>query len=720
MILQTKGDKSMVEKTEEQKILADDEYAIKWLNGWLTSDYCIKMEDFNESALVLVEYVKKCTKELAQMQISSEISKQEIKKVQEYLNDIKFFNKCRKLYQIDNNYEIALGICEEVELEEIRNLSKEEKELLILPNEKLEELKQNENEEQVQRIYNIREKIKKINRFYNMMLKYAHTAKVTFISQKTIENLEIKNNSLKQIILTSAILHDVGRFYQAQNYDTFDDYKMKGKEKEGIDGHAEAGYYYSIMDLFRLNCHSNISETKLMNRIISAFVVRYHQKNNNDLKHLELMLDSKDISSLKMNELMNLIEKIYQNAPLIECSIEHRNYIKKFIYEIIVNNYNKGTIKDINESFGMSTDTMKDLVDKVAEILDQENEQGEDFVDRTMRFFKNNAIPTHENDKELNKLVEEVKEAMHSSEFEKIGDESIKFGLQNMADYDVAKAIFEMFLNKDIFEPYKPIFSFPLSITLDADKIDILNQRALKTYPTVYNPEHYEIKINSERILKNYKTLNDVIETLNITDESEKQRIVKDNIIRDENITEESIQEMLYGDLSNNLIKLKQSFKIPSSKAYEYYNSKYEEDNIEIILRKDDEENFYKYNGIKNLGKYQDDNTVENNTVRAILWTINQFVFTNMRTKQSFQFIKDNKFIERIYEQYPKEIRDILKPYIVYTLYYIDKSIENLPELYTSDRMKDNADEIYNSYNQNKKQEYEEQLNKYMEERNRQ
>ena len=96
--------------------------------------------------------------------------------------------------------------------------------------------------------------IAKINRLYNMKLKLGHSARITYIAETKLKSMLKENNYvnrkiLENAVILSALLHDIGRFYQAVHYNNLIDKNMKENEKN-IAGlkvdHAIAGYYYSL------------------------------------------------------------------------------------------------------------------------------------------------------------------------------------------------------------------------------------------------------------------------------------------------------------------------------------------------------------------------------------------------------------------------------------------------------------------------------------------
>ena len=118
----------------------------------------------------------------------------------------------------------------------------------------------------------------KIHRLNNLQIKYAHTARVVYLTNYELDSLGVQSPFIRSIALTSSLFHDVGRFYQGAFYNNFLDNAMK--DIEGEKGHAEAGYYYSLLDMISLNTFGVNQSEDLMIHAIAALIVNNHQKPN--------------------------------------------------------------------------------------------------------------------------------------------------------------------------------------------------------------------------------------------------------------------------------------------------------------------------------------------------------------------------------------------------------------------------------------------------------
>ena len=68
---------------------------------------------------------------------------------------------------------------------------------------------------------------------------------------------------------------------------------------------------------------------------------------------------------------------------------------------------------------------------------------------------------------------------------------------------------------------------------------------------------------------------------------------------------------------------------------------------------------------------------VSSSSVAGLLIQINQFIFVNMRNLGSFEYLKDNKILERILDNYDKDSPEhyMLEEYIEYAIDFIDRVI---------------------------------------------
>lgn len=622
--MESKGEESKGEVSIEE-IFADDNQAIQWLNS---------LEDTNltNAITILNKYAQECLNELGKKDLSQGVDDSEKKKiiinVKRYLTKQEnFSNKCligQNLNDNEKNQEsFRLELFTQEEIDGIKRLTDEDIE-------KLSSEKTEENSE-------IISKIRKANRFYNMQLKLAHTARIVKVADEVLkQNKGNLNPELREIVMTSALLHDIGRFYQAKEYDDLADGKLKLNKAEHGQGHSKAGYYYSMMDEFRMNFFGDTVDKDLLIKTVAAFVVSYHSESNVALEEAGIVVNEENLSEILDEEsLKKIITQAYSNAEYIkldESDKSQQEFIRKFMHKMMLQ---KGA--DTLEALGIDQSRIEENITRVLE---------SEFVVDTNNFFEtyNKNGEQQNSDLTIEQLSSQLREAISKSSGMQFDTSDIQSILMNMASYDVAKSMHQMFSQKGNIEEEKikqTLFAFPINIVTDADKIDILNQLACGTYPINYNPSEYKKFIDD----KNYVS-------------------------------------------------------IPKEEAFQLF----EEENQDIIINQKDKEDFYKYNGLK-----REDNI---SPVRSTLWLMNQFIFTNMRNKGSLMLVRDNRFIERTYEQFSEDenVQKILKPYMAYAMFFMDYISDKPNNLLSPEVMQKFCEEAYSKYKENDKlrAEYEE------------
>ena len=710
-----------MEKSINNKILNDDEYAIKWLMEKIKDE---KHLVFAKKTKVLLGYARKTLEDLKVKDFSNEvISNSIIENVKKRLENESFASKCLN-NKIEQEY--SLNALSEKEIEEIKNLTNDQIEIILKsPTEEDRKLA---------------EKIIQVNRFYNMQLKYAHTARTVYVAEQMLKKMEIKNDTIEDIILVSAVMHDVGRFYQALEYNNFADTEIEGDdifENTDIEynnfeqDHASAGYYFALSsNIFNMNDMTDMTDKEILINIISAFVIRFHQKSNSKMLSFDMPTNNffNEMTLNVENLQEGIVEAFYEESPLLKIEENHKKYIREALEEVF------------HQKMPDEQDKVQKLIEKIMEEIDNPDERKKDFLKELSEFFEKNKEKEQIEIKiplligKLWNLVEKkIKEEKLEKEIRIDEDEKNRFSkilkikFKEMIDYDVAYGVYKIFgniseisnspeynseLNEDsIFEeiggeslvnlqsiinmclqtynryiedrreynkklePYKVVFSFPLNFITDADKMDIWNQRALGTYPTNYVLEKLPVMISEDIEFEQF------FNELAIIDKEQKEKIISD--YREKNKKNNEIEEGIFKKSLPIFVPKEYAY------AYEFSNKKESDKKFEIIINKEDQEKFYKYDGMKR----------ENHgPIRALLWTINQFIFTNTRTKAALEIIKENKFLERTYSNYSEEIREYIKPYMQYTLYYIDEMIKSDFEIFNAKIMKEQNEKIYVKY----------------------
>lgn len=353
--------------------------------------------------------------------------------------------------------------------------------------------------------------IAKIMRLYNMHLKLGHSARITYVAEHGLQNLpETPNNLLlKRTVLLSALLHDIGRFYEATHYNSFGTMQAKEKkinsiengkvrEKQLLVDHAIAGYYYSLASALELHKLLNVNEDeekiRYITEAIAAIVVRYHQVANGLIAHFDYQGPNDPLSSIDYQQLVEslyqFINDSYDQAILMDYGVDskmnpnHKAFIDNFIQKI--------------ESFFLEkdpsiTDTDWSLYDDGFEYDKNEplsfyNEikKGIKNIFENMHGMDIGAISTKIVNFLNDLLLRLTKEGFTSEEKDSLKME-IENHLKGMLNYDIAASINDTFINKsEVNAAVHYLISAALNMTMDADKIDILNQRALGIYNTSY------------------------------------------------------------------------------------------------------------------------------------------------------------------------------------------------------------------------------------------
>lgn len=418
--------------------------------------------------------------------------------------------------------------------------------------------------------------IAKICRLYNMRLKLGHSARITYIAKYELDNMLKDNDSenirlLKSSVILSALLHDIGRFYQAVHYNNLNDGYMKKNEQLignlKVD-HAIAGYYYSLASAFELHKILDTSDEeakrKLCIEALAATVVKYHQQPNSSLEHFEFDGNANSLdSAYALEELFEFINISYDNAKLMNYYVaskinsKHKKFIDEFINKI-KNIINKNKI-DYSDASGFNIDTVyidslnDEINSEISQVLKNINNKNINDVSSSIVDIINSKV-----------LLTTEKELSSEDKSEYLIE--IQEKLKDMLNYDISESIANIFKNgkQSIPDSVKFILSSSMSMTMDADKIDIFNQRALGIYNVNYNPSSYEIfptpDTNLISLLNNYFSF----------DIDSNQIIIDSNII--------SVLNNLHKDLKPYLKSYLEEFNI--------YDGDSIKSNITIIVNK--------------------------------------------------------------------------------------------------------------------------------------
>jgi len=650
----------------------------------------------------------------------------------------------------------------------------------------------------------------KLQRLYNMNLKLGHTARITFISYYNMNSIgkgyEDNDNIIffKKAVLLSALLHDIGRFYQAIKYNNLSDDFMK-KNEDTIDNnevdHSIAGYYFSIasaLEMHKINENETDDQTikNFITEAIAATVVRYHSMNNKDLEHFECDLSNLEIITNKnlIDNLYNFIKESYNKAKILNCKTpdisddEYKNFVDNFLRKIMTKykvEKKLSTNNEIANSFGVNINKYNQLYtnlynDIKFSLSNIENKKEEDIINSIFNV--------------ISKYIDELTQIKLDENNKKQLKKEIENMLKEMLDYDIASSIQNSFLNSNnnetqITPDIRFFISSCLAMTMDADKIDILNQRAIGVYNVGYRinelsvfppPSKSFIEILNEYFCYNINTDNNIVmdkSIINIINKMDKtvRNIINDYLIKnninifDNNglikkeissitISHDSLcinnKEIINNGSLYELLTKKNwiEFLINNSNLGLHYDNNFQdirkekiekqhiidifkitidrnqfdkntsemskEDRInslkKIIVTDELIENFKK-EGDNPIGtgwiantKSKDSYHLTKSYVSALLWQINQFIFTNMRNKKSLEFIKEQKILEGILEQYKQSdpiVYEILQEYITYSIDFIDFVLDKMigKEYITGKMLEDYRNEFFTFNNNNTK-----------------
>lgn len=711
----------MLKDQYNQGMSINDNEAIAWLESFAQTNPSLQ-----DSIIVFKRYYQECLKELAKKELRQEElenAESRIKTIQSYLQNPDFSEKVK----VGNKSSNSLPLLTEEEINKIINtkFGNSNKENLETMMKILETSK-----EKTQQI------IRKIDRFYNMQLKYGHTARITYIAAANIEKLNITNDLVIKVILTSALMHDIGRFYQAANYNDLGDPISEEKIVINEDGemvnlrvdHAVAGYYYSLMDLYRLSALGKAEYKDLLIHSIVAVIVRYHQVSNELLQEFDTKITDFEFSEDIEHQLIDFLVDSYSQAELITQAQskymydkKHIRFIDRVIHKIVEEN-KLGIQSQLENAFINVEYNEEDREEQIRTITSVLEESHKNLEERLISYYQN---PNSQEGKDiLITIVKEIKDAINKSKgFNVISEERIEEIIKSLPDYDIAEAIDKRFTRESIPPEIRKIFSIALSCTMDADKIDILNQRAAGIYNVKYNPaqlsiypvetmslvellnEYFAFKIDPDNLYIDNRIISIISNNLKAKEKDwfKRQGIdleellnqTKDKEIKIEKehplynlIVKTPWKEIIANDKKHKkdyLNKNIPTLKVPREIFDENIANKSEKEKLKaykrLLIVPEQIELFQKSASFdrevgklhSNWNNYSQEHIVWN-SISALIWQLNQFIMVNIRSRASIDFIRETKIIENIYNRYSEApiIQNILKPYLAYILMFTD------------------------------------------------
>lgn len=682
---------------------ADDYEAIYWLE-----DRSKELPALGNAWQILKKYYDECKKEIRQLSTLESPFADELER--------------------DNVYSDVQGIVKnEVFMEECSAFfGVPEEELLKIVNDKNNHSLMNE------------WVVAKIARLYNMHLKLGHSARITYIADRELQNIP-ENDILQRTVLLSALLHDVGRFYQSAHYNDLKDIYMRRKEEKIGDlevDHAIAGYYYSLASALVFHKEEGLEDQseilRYITEAIAAVVVKCHQKANNQLSYFDYDGTASLDSSQLIGELYPFVNYAYENAKLMNYDVSgkmnprHKEFIDRFINKVKEILYRKEL--DYSVASGFEVDehyanmVYTELQDEIHQVLS--HTQGQQMANVSEQILD-----------VMNCKIEELAHSPLEEAERKSLKEEIEESLRGMLDFDIASSIETIFQNQErVPNSVKYLLSNALSMTMDADKIDILNQRALgiynksywlnalKVFPTkgsslkdlLNNYFHFNLGepiVVDEKVVRVLQRMNpqilsflrDRFESLDLFDETAPLIISEDRaFIHGVEIDGRELYRMFHDDwshylaegmsLDENNMKQKYLSLLTMSISRDDF-----EDNLKNCSEEEKREAYRRLLVSEGMKKRfmleekngilagwildsEDSEHIDYSNVSGLLWQLNQFLLVNMRNKHSYEFIDHYHMLDQIYEQYEKKdpmIASILKEYIEYCKKFVKKVLED-------------------------------------------
>lgn len=407
----------------------------------------------------------------------------------------------------------------------------------------------------------------KLYRLNNLQVKYAHTARIVYLTDLEVNKLGVQDDLVKSILYTSALFHDVGRFYQGTYYNSYSESDLKKIENGNVNDHAEAGYYYSLLDMINLNVLGSASNEDLIIHSLASVVVKKHQLPNANLGNYDKMISSFEFNSSIKQELLDFVLSCYGEADKFEGGLHGR--FKKTVpgsAELMRQSFTDGMLNIMSSYTGDNNlEGVRDAIyglfsyETPSLVLDDENIdilrnslQGDELTDLERRVLSGEKIllsPLY------NKVIREYKlgsllgkDNNNSPVITEFVQRFIEMSESSdyYSQYDIVSIIDKVIEADGKGEEYRGIklnddvakvLRMSMGLVMDMDKLDILVQRAIKRYPD-WKPNGIQIKAlcsDSKDGLTSDESLIDVLENqfeINIKYDAE-GKIVLDDVLID-------------------------------------------------------------------------------------------------------------------------------------------------------------------------------------------
>ena len=372
----------------------------------------------------------------------------------------------------------------------------------------------------------------KVHRMNNLQVKYAHTARVVYLTNYQLDSFHITSPLVRDIALTSALFHDVGRFYQGAFYNHFGDQNMIMIEGEGK-GHAEAGYYYSLLDMISLNTLGVNQSEDLMIHAIASLVVNRHQASNAKNKEFDQAQENLSFSDNIDEKLLNFVLDAYLKAKPFEGGVHARfgrqiPHQQKYMRQALDNILN--TIKKVEQQYITNEEDLNLLLQNIQSFLVNDKLEDKLFFLRDDEVLLLKKYPTDlsiiykDDDKgnqrivrtpELNQYIDKIQREEFCKEkgldIRHYGVllEQAKRDLAKFSQFDIVDSIRHLFQEKKVDLEVEKLVDFCLNVVMDADKLDIFVQRVNKRWDN-WNPKDMKVYTDPN----NHESFLDVLENV--------------------------------------------------------------------------------------------------------------------------------------------------------------------------------------------------------------
>lgn len=566
-------------------VYEEEKKVIDWFGDFLTN----ASSSFSTSAYFFDKYYKKCVNELFSLPYKRE-SKNAIEDGNLdaiYLEDmVDFRNNCyyRKVLKRLRSSDVFFddAVLNEVISEEaanaIRNISdsqidkmsKEEVTLLLSDSNYLDYLRDGRVEEvsrsvELDRVEDSLVPLLKLYRLDNLQVKYAHTARIVYLTDFEVKKLGVEDELVKSILYTSALFHDVGRFYQGAYYNSYNETELRSLENGNVKDHADAGYYYSLLDMINLNVLGSESDEDLIIHALASVVVKKHQLPNDSLGNYDKMVSDFKFDENIKDKMLNFVLSCYGEADRFPEGM-HARFSKNNLgsSESMRENFTDSMLSIIsaytgddeldnvrNVLYGLFSYDMPDLVLNSENInILRNNLTGDDLAQLEAKIAMGEEVllsPLYNKvireEKLLSLLGNEGEVSQVTNEFVrrlvKASESSnyyTQYDIVSMIDKVVeASAKGENYRGVSLDDDVSKVLRMSMGLVMDMDKLDILVQRAIKRYPN-WKPDGIcikALKVKEDSSLVKDESLIDILEEQFKFDikRDENGKIVADDIL---------------------------------------------------------------------------------------------------------------------------------------------------------------------------------------------